>query len=145
VFDNAQLNFGDGERGVTNVTGESRKRLDIRQCRTWLIPGRIGRYSWNQDGAPCGSVSYTVLGRAVVLELLTIFPKFAGLEMWVRRKDALSVDSPVLSFNRSVSDLYPRGIPRINLATWAGSSICTKCRAPGTRNSSDAGKISWKR
>ena len=37
------------------------------------------------------------------------------------------------------------GISRMNRATCAGSSIWTKCRAPGTRNSSDPGKSSWKR
>jgi hypothetical protein len=35
------------------------------------------------------------------------------------------------------------GMARINRATCSGSSIWTKCRAPGIRNSSDPGRNSW--
>jgi hypothetical protein len=58
--------YNSGRHGWRGVI-ESRKRLDIRQCRSWLRPGRLGTYSWNQDGEPCGSVSYSVLDGALEL------------------------------------------------------------------------------
>src|SRR5262249_47895092 len=44
--------------------------------------------------------------------------------------------------NGDVLDPVP-GMVRINRATSSGSSIWTKCRAPGIRNSSDSGRNSW--
>ena len=52
-----------GWRGVI----EGRKHLDIRQCRSWLLPGRIGSYSWNLDGEASGSASFRVLNGALEL------------------------------------------------------------------------------